>query len=239
MSRNSFALLVQWLSGAGLDEEWEAGLHSAPGRAKEAVRSIVNARLDIKVSDSAMPLDKVSIAASSGLLSSLLPPSTSPEQLNASTNLKLGQPLMMEKLREEVLRVIREEEAANGGEALLEGDGASVANGHANGVDANGDVEMGDATATPAPERAASPTKKTVKLEIDGPIDPDAVRPDPAETLPPQPSFYKIADVKREVEAVRDKRKMVRLGPRPDEKGGSTTVLPSIVAFTMHDAGES
>jgi len=48
MSRNSFALLVQWLSGAGLDEEWEAGLHSAPGRAKEAVRAIVNSRLDIK-----------------------------------------------------------------------------------------------------------------------------------------------------------------------------------------------
>lgn len=48
MSRNSFALLVQWLSEAGLDEEWEAGLHSAPGRARESVRSIVNSRLDIK-----------------------------------------------------------------------------------------------------------------------------------------------------------------------------------------------
>lgn len=48
MSRNSFALMVQWLSGSGLDEEWEAGLHSAPGRAKEAVRAIVHQRLDVK-----------------------------------------------------------------------------------------------------------------------------------------------------------------------------------------------
>lgn len=48
MSRNSFALLVQWLSGSGLDEEWESGLHSAPGRAKEAVRAIVHQRLDVK-----------------------------------------------------------------------------------------------------------------------------------------------------------------------------------------------
>lgn len=48
MSRNAFALLVQWLSGAALDEEWEAGLHSAPGRAKEAIRAIVNSRIDLK-----------------------------------------------------------------------------------------------------------------------------------------------------------------------------------------------
>jgi transcription initiation factor TFIID subunit 5 len=55
LSRNSFALLVQWLSGAGLDEEWESGLHGVPGRAKEAIRAIVNSRLDIK-GESPVPL---------------------------------------------------------------------------------------------------------------------------------------------------------------------------------------
>jgi len=182
-----------------------------------------------------MPLDKISIAASSGLIASMLPPSTSPSKLNASTPLKLGPPHMLEKLKEEVMRVIREEEEANG----EEGGDKAVANGHANGVDANGDVEMGDAAAT-RETRTASPTKKTIKIEPDEVQDPDLIRPDGSETLPPQPTFYKITDVKREVEAVRDKRKMIRLGPRPDEKtGASTVVLPSVVAFTMHDAGES
>ncbi|TXT07500.1 hypothetical protein VHUM_03220 [Vanrija humicola] len=225
LSRNAFALLVQWLSGAGLDEEWEAGLHSAPGRAKEAIRSIVNSRLDVKVSDSSMPLDKVTIASSSGLLTQLLPPATSVEKFNSATPLKLGAPPVLEKLREEVIRIVREEDEAAGGEAATPG--GSVANGHANGGDANGDVEMTDASRDPArPEEE----KK----------DSDLVSPDPTETIPPQPTFYKLADVKREVEAVRDKRKMVRLGPKPDEKaGGSGVNLPSIVAFTLFDGGES
>lgn len=181
-----------------------------------------------------MPLDKIAIAASSGLLASLLPPSTSPEKLNSSGTLKLGPPVMLEKLREEVIRVLREEDEALNGE---EGEVGSVANGHLNGVDANGDVEMGDVARE---TRTESPSKRMVKIEVDESHDPDLIRPDGSETLPPQPTFYKVTDVKREVEAVRDKRKMIRLGPRPDEKTGtSTVVLPSIVAFTMNDAGES
>lgn len=227
MSRNSYALLIQWLSGASLDEEWEAGLHSVPGRAKEAIRSIVNSRLDIKVSDSSMPLDKIAIASSSGLLASILPPGQSPEKFNSQTTLKLGAPHMLEKLREEVIRVIREEdEAAEGGEG-------AIANSHANGVDANGDVEMGDSREP----GTMSPSKK-IKMELDESRDPDLVRPDPSETLPPQPTFYKVTDVKREVEAVRDKRKMIRLGPKPEE-AERAPVLPSIVAFTMFDGGEN
>ncbi|KAL1411834.1 Transcription initiation factor TFIID subunit 5 [Vanrija albida] len=236
LSRNAFALLVQWLSGAGLDEEWEAGLHSAPGRAKEAIRSIVNSRLDIKVSDNSMPLDKVAIASSSGLLSQLLPPATSVEKFNAATPLKLGAPPMLEKLREEVIRIVREEDEAAGGEVGTPG--GSVANGHANGGDANGDVEMVDASRDPA--RVGSPSKKAAKLEPEENKDLDLISPDGTETLPPLPTFYKVTDVKREVEAVRDKRKMIRLGPKPDEKaGGSGVNLPSIVAFTLFDGGES
>ncbi|KLT41252.1 WD40 repeat-like protein, partial [Cutaneotrichosporon oleaginosum] len=224
MSRNSFALLVQWLSGSGLDEEWEAGLHSAPGRAKEAVRAIVHQRLDVKVSDSGMPVDKISIASSSGLLAGLLPPATSAEDFNGATQLKLGQPAMLDKLKEEVLRVVREEDEAING--APDSPGASTVNGHVNGTDANGDVMMGD----------ASP-KKAVKLEPEA--DPDVIAPDATETLPPQPTFYKVTDVKREVEAVRDKRKMIRLGPPGEGTSASVATLPSIVAFTMFDGGEN
>jgi hypothetical protein len=48
MSRNSYGLLIQWLSGAALDEEWDMGLHSVAGRGKEAARGIINSRLQIE-----------------------------------------------------------------------------------------------------------------------------------------------------------------------------------------------
>lgn len=47
LSRNAYDLLLQWLSGASLDDEWEAGLHSAPGRQKEAIKLIVVSHLNI------------------------------------------------------------------------------------------------------------------------------------------------------------------------------------------------
>lgn len=183
-----------------------------------------------------MPVDKVTIASSSGLLASLLPPAVSPDKFNSATQLKLGQPAMMDKLKEEVMRVVREEDEGINGAPDTPGD--STANGHANGgTDPNGDVEMGDASRA---RDGASPSKKPVKLEPEERQDPDLIAPDPSETLPPQPMFYKVTDVKREVEAVRDKRRMIRLGPNPEEaEGSSSTTLPSIVAFTMFDGGES
>lgn len=47
MSRNPHDLLLQWLSGAGMDEEWEMGRQSAAGRAKAAVNSIVAHRIQV------------------------------------------------------------------------------------------------------------------------------------------------------------------------------------------------
>lgn len=47
LSRNPHDLLLQWLSGAGLDEDWEAGLHTSSGRAKEAVKAIIFNRITI------------------------------------------------------------------------------------------------------------------------------------------------------------------------------------------------
>lgn len=39
--------MLQWLSGAGLDEEWEMGRQTAAGRAKAAVHGIVVNRIRI------------------------------------------------------------------------------------------------------------------------------------------------------------------------------------------------
>lgn len=48
ISRNPHDLLLQWLSGAGLDEEWEMGRHSVAGRAKAAINGVVVNRLRIE-----------------------------------------------------------------------------------------------------------------------------------------------------------------------------------------------
>jgi transcription initiation factor TFIID subunit 5 len=84
-----------------------------------------------------------------------------------------------------------------------------------------------------------------VKLEpdLDRDLDRgDLISPEEAETLPPVPAVFRIADLKREVEAVRDKHRMIRLGPNLDDsKPGSSSsspTLPSVVAFTVFDGGE-
>lgn len=48
LTRNSYSLLLQWLSGSTLDEEWDMGFHSMAGRSKEAVRSVVNSRIQVQ-----------------------------------------------------------------------------------------------------------------------------------------------------------------------------------------------
>ncbi|KAG8704553.1 Transcription initiation factor TFIID subunit 5 [Ceratobasidium sp. 394] len=78
---------------------------------------------------------------------------------------------------------------------------------------------------------------------------PGLVAPSHADLLP-QPPTFKQADVKREVEKVRDARKRIRLdpnvlGPDAGEAAGSVErftaaqrsgALPSVCAFTVHDA---
>ena len=247
MSRNSHELLLQWLSGAGLDEEWENGLHSPAGRAKEAIKAIVFSRININgmpnqlapetmlillVTNSAMPLDEMIIALSNGLMPPTIPPSSSIEAFNSATRLKLGPAPMTDKLREQVARTIQDEdEAANGDETT--NSAAHISNGLANG---DGDVDM-----TEEAEQEKGPIVQDVKLEPDTEKDADLICPDESETHPPVPAVFRIADLKREVEAVRDKRKMIRLGPGMDEKKlgeSSSIVLPSVVAFTVFDGGE-
>ena len=126
--------------------------------------------------------------------------------------------LVSEKLREQVIRTIHDdEEGINGDTSPVKT--PSVPNGH--------DVDM-----TPEPIE--------LKLEDEAALESDLISPDESETNPPAPAVFRIADLKREVEAVRDKRKMIRLGPHLDESkaGPSSTFLPSVVAFTVFDGGE-
>lgn len=230
LSRNAYDLLLQWLSGASLDDEWEAGLHSAPGRQKEAIKLIVVSHLNITgksisfsiqgsvltrtiVSNDSAPLDKVTIASKSGLISSSLPPNINIDAFNTAAQLKLGPPPMTEKLKEQVTRTLQDEGEAQG----------------ANG-DANGDIDM----ISPLPTN-----ESVVKLEPDAERDPSVISPDESETLPPIPAVFRIADLKREVEAIKDKRKMIRLGPSGSGASAGSGVLPSVVAFTLFDHGEN
>lgn len=213
LSRNAYDLLLQWLSGASLDDEWEAGLHSAPGRQKEAIKLIVVSHLNITVSNDSAPLDKVTIASKSGLISSSLPPNINIDAFNTAAQLKLGPPPMTEKLKEQVTRTLQDEGEAQG----------------ANG-DANGDIDM----ISPLPTN-----ESVVKLEPDAERDPSVISPDESETLPPIPAVFRIADLKREVEAIKDKRKMIRLGPSGSGASAGSGVLPSVVTFTLFDHGEN
>jgi transcription initiation factor TFIID subunit 5 len=155
------------------------------------------------------------------------------------TELKLGPAPVTDKLKEQVMKNLQDEEeaaaaATNGDRPPADGE-APVSNGH----DANGDVEMGSPKdqASRAQTRERSPTVQAVKLEMDIEKDTDLVSPTENETLPPVPGIFRIADLKREVEAVRDRRKMIRLGTT-DDGHASSPVLPSVLAMTVFDGGE-
>lgn len=120
---------------------------------------------------------------------------------------------MTEKLKEQVTRTLQDE-----GEA-------QAVNG-----DANGDVDM----------TSPHPTNEiVVKLEPETEHDSSVISPDESETLPPIPAVFRIADLKREVEAIKDRRKMIRLGPSGSGASAGFGVLPSVVAFTLFDHGEN
>lgn len=143
---------------------------------------------------------------------------------------------MTDKLKEQVTKTLQDEEAAaaaNGDHPA--GEGEAAANGH----DANGDVDMSSPKdqASRAQTRERSPTVQAIKLEMDIDKNSDLVSPAENETLPPVPGIFRIADLKREVEAVRDRRKMIRLGTTDDNQT-SSPVLPSVLAMTVFDGGE-
>ncbi|ORX35243.1 WD40-repeat-containing domain protein [Kockovaella imperatae] len=230
LSRNAYDLLLQWLSGGGLDEEWESGLHTSAGRAKDAVKAIINDHVKVSVSASSIALDEVVIASTNGLLPSTVTRSASLDTFNTQARLKLGPIPMTEKLKEQVSRTLQDEEdeARNEG---VNGDSEAEPNGHLNG---DGDVDMDR-------EVEKEPVVREVKLEPDLVDTSDLVSPGENDTLPPVPPVFRISDLKREVEAIRDRRKMIRLGPGVDESASAMTpaVLPSVVAFTLFDSAQT
>jgi transcription initiation factor TFIID subunit 5 len=177
-----------------------------------------------------MPLEEVTLASGTGLIPALntIGPQTPPTQL------KLGPAPMTDKLKEQVSKTLQDEEeaaaAANGSEG-----GERAGSSQPNGYDTNGDIEMGsNGEQSRAPTREKSPTIHEVKLEPDTEKTSDLISPLENETLPPVPGIFRIADLKREVEAVRDRRRMMRLGGGDEEKA-TTPVLPSVLAFTVFD----
>lgn len=158
-----------------------------------------------------MPLDEVSLAAGTGLKSFL---NTVGPQLQP-TDLKLGPLPMTDKLKEQVIKTLSDEDKPpNTGEA---------------GQETDGDVEMSGVS------HEKSPVVQEIKFEQD--MESDLVSPAEGETVPPIPGIFRIADLKREVEAVRDRRRMMRLGAS-EEGQTSSPILPSALAITLFDGGE-
>lgn len=185
------------------------------------------------VVNASTPLDKATIATSNGLISAIVAKGTL-SQFNSANKLKLGPAPMTEKLREQVARTIHDEE--NQPSPTKSALGLPNGNGHANG-DGDGDVEMGDETA----KESTPKVTPTVDIKIEPGLDPDLVSPAEGETNPPVPAVFRIADVKREVEAVRDRRKMIRLGAQSldlHDGGSAPVILPSVLAVTVFDGSE-
>jgi transcription initiation factor TFIID subunit 5 len=180
-----------------------------------------------------MPLDEVALASGTGLIPPLntIGPQTPPLQL------KLGPAPMTDKLKEQVSKTLQDEDEAavtNGNVNGHDGNGESAA--QQNGHEANGDVEMSEPNGegSKVATREQSPTANEVKLEPD--THSDLISPAESETNPPVPGIFRIADLKREVEAVRDRRRMMRLGGGDEDKS-TTPVLPSVLAMTVFDGG--
>lgn len=189
----------------------------------------------ITVVNASTPLDKATIATSNGLISSIIGRGSSLAQFNSAGQLKLGPAPMTDRLREQVTRSIQDEEAQPSPTKSALGLPNGNGNGHANG-DADGDVHMGEEAA-----REATPKAPAIEIKIEPELDTDLISPGEGETNPPVPAVFRIADLKREVEAVRDRRKMIRLGAQPLEVQDGAPVpaiLPSIVAFTVFDGEE-
>jgi transcription initiation factor TFIID subunit 5 len=259
LTRNAYELLLQWLSGAGLEESYENGRHTQAGRAKEAVKTIVTSKISVNgksltlksrdradrtVVNASTPLDKLTIASSNGLVSSVVSRNSSVNNFNSQTQMKLGPAPKTAKLREQVARTLQDEEAAANGHgnvspsksALGLPNGNGSVEGHSNG-DADGDVDMGDVST-----KEATPAEAILKeIKIEPELDPDLISPAEGETNPPVPAVFRIADLRREVEAVKDRRKMIRLGPGAvdvTDGGHPSVTLPSVLGVTVFDGGE-
>ncbi|KIO20458.1 hypothetical protein M407DRAFT_220655 [Tulasnella calospora MUT 4182] len=229
MSRSAFGLLLGWLmEGSGGEAmgagEGFGGEKNKRGRA--TIRRILNDRIIVDVTNaSSTEVPSATWTENTGLISALIPSEReragttttaaavpSPALFNKERGaLKLGPAPLPDGLADEATRLLKEE-----GDA---------------------DVLMGDGT--------------TAKQRRLGALanEPPLVSPELSE-LPPRPILFKQIEVKKEMERLRDARKRIRLEPAPltasDAELGldraalfaKSGALPSVCAYTFHDAGD-
>ncbi|KAL0578724.1 Transcription initiation factor TFIID subunit 5 [Marasmius crinis-equi] len=225
MSRSGFSLLVGWLTegmggeglGAGLGFSGEKGK-----KGRSAVMRVVNNHLRFDV-----------LFMGSNTVTASNPSSVQPTAWEESTGL--------------LSSLIPH---ANGTSTKLN-------NPHAFNL-SKGDLKLGPA---PMNEELRTETERTLREQAMVDRDPTAqydmafARPQPlpgvtipAETdLLPKPPNFKTMDVEREVNAVRDARKRIKLEPSalhsvdpnsPQANAARARALPSICAYTLHDVAE-
>ncbi|KZT44566.1 WD40 repeat-like protein [Sistotremastrum suecicum HHB10207 ss-3] len=221
MSRSGFSLLIGWLTEGVGGESVGAGDGFTGERGKRgraSVMQVVNNHLRFDVTTSNVTMVPTSTwEESTGLISSLIPNDDSGQSHQESKSfnaaqgpLKLGPAPLDEGLQQETERVLREEAMSD-----------PMAN-------ATLSADLQYVRPTPAP---------------------GLVEPTAADLLPAPPTF-KTVDVRREVERVRDTRKRIRLDPSlhqerdllgfgPQANMARARSLPSIVAYTLHDTGDT
>ncbi|KAJ9092312.1 hypothetical protein QFC19_008746 [Naganishia cerealis] len=265
LSRGSFGLLIGWLSDLGLEAIWDVSKDAS--RYKEAVRTIINQRLKLKVADSATPLP-VSLIRNNGFVDLVIPsqPTTSgdaartrsapsTEELNrANKNIVLGTKVISEKLQEHVdfeMKRLAKEGKVPGAEEEEEMKREDT--GNAENTDKDGDVEMRDASAVTeaeAPNKTGKLIQKSTSdksAEEDNTGDEELIQPQYKNLVGPTTGgMFSPIDVEKELRAVADRRKRIKLGRDSATRlgddygvsGYAKPSLPSVCAYTVFDNGE-
>ncbi|GHJ85202.1 hypothetical protein NliqN6_1604 [Naganishia liquefaciens] len=262
LSRGSFGLLIGWLSDLGLEAIWDVSKDAS--RYKEAVRTIINQRLKLKVSESSTPLSVAAIKEN-GFVELIIPapPPAGPDQVRLASapsadafnrinkDLALGTNVKSEKLQEHVdfeLKQIEREGKVPGAEEDVEEDDTQK---KAEATTEDGDVEMRDAASTPPTESTrksgkANEKPASSKETKDETTDEDGLIQPQYKNLvgPTTGGMFSPIDVQKELRAVVDRRKRIKLGSAADTgddygvSGFAKPSLPSVCAYTVFDNGE-
>lgn len=218
----------------------------------------------VLVSDSATPLSVAAIKEN-GFVELVVPapPAAGPDQVRLASapsadafnrinkDLTLGTNVKSEKLQEHVdfeLKRMEREGKEPGAEEDAEADETQQ---KAEQTSGDGDVEMRDAASTPTTETARKSGKTDVKPAPsketkDETTDEDGLIQPQYKNLvgPTTGGMFSPIDVQKELRAVVDKRKRIKLGPSEglgDDYGVSGFAkpsLPSVCAYTVFDNGE-
>jgi hypothetical protein len=218
------------------------------------------------VSDTATPLP-VSVTKQNGFVDLVVPalPASGPDQTRLASapsadafnrinkDLVLGTNVKSEKLQEHVdfeLKRMEKEGKVPGAEEDAEEDETKKKEEQVGG---DGDVEMRDAASTPTTETARKSGKSDVKPapskeSKDEPMDEDGLIQPQYKNLvgPTTGGMFSPIDVQKELKAVVDRRKRIKLGSSSGSglgddygvSGFAKPSLPSVCAYTIFDNGE-